>query len=360
VSTSQNMNGLIQQDPPLLRRGKLVNPGEGISIWWMGDDRIIFAAVSEDTGGEYTFWLDYPPAGAGPPKHVHSREEEGFLVIKGTLELKAGRLHERVSDGAFFALPRGIPHEWRNVGDETAEVITFTARGGNEGFFLELGEPGDEPAGEPRTMPVAEINARAVRYGVTYMESGPDPLEGALPIGEGRSCTVVLAGEGERRYAAGATYNVKAAGLATAGAYTAAELVLEPGGGVPGHRHARYEEAFYVLQGTATVLVDGDEFQAAAGAFVLVPWGVHHRVQNRTDEMVRLFDLTVPGGIEEYYRCACRPLPGPLSDPDGDLKRLMVVGKQFGIDVDPGNGSPHLAPPQPVAPSPSMRPNGAA
>ena len=65
----------------------------------MGDDLITFAAVSDDPGGEYAFWLDYPPAGAGPPKHVHAREEEGF----------------------------------------------------REGFFLELGAPGDRPAGEPRT-----------------------------------------------------------------------------------------------------------------------------------------------------------------------------------------------------------------
>ena len=328
------MTGLLRSDPPLLRRGKLVNPGEGVSVWWMGDDRITFAAVSEDTGGEYAFWLDYPPAGAGPPKHVHSREEEGFLVVKGELELKAGRLHETVSDGAFFALPRGIPHEWRNVGDDTAEVITFTVRGGNEGFFLELGAPGDGPAGEPRTMPLDEINARTLRYGVTYMESGPDPLEGALPIGEGRSPTVVLAAEGERRYAAGATYTVKAAGLATAGAYTAAEIVLEPSGAVPGHRHARYEEAFYVLDGTATAVVDGRLYEASAGALVIVPWGMHHAVQNRTDEPVRLFDLTVPGGIEDYYRSACRPLPGPFGEPDEDLHRLTVIGREFGIDVD--------------------------
>jgi quercetin dioxygenase-like cupin family protein len=317
------------------RRGKLVNRGEGTSIWWMGDDRITFAAVSEDTGGEYAFWLDYPPAGAGPPKHVHSREEEGFLVLKGTLELTAGRLHETVGEGAFFALPRGIPHEWRNVGADTAEVVTFTARGGNEGFFLTLGAPGDGPAGEPRTMPVDEITARSLRYGVTYMERGPDPLAGALPVGEGRSPTVVLAAEGERRYAAGATYIVKAAGLATAGAYTAAEIVLEPGGAVPGHRHARYEEALYVLEGTASVVVDGHAYEAAAGALVIVPWGLHHEVRNRTDAPVRLFDLTVPGGIEDYYRSACRPLPGPLSDPDGDRHRLAVVAPQFGIHVDP-------------------------
>jgi quercetin dioxygenase-like cupin family protein len=337
--TPETLNRLLQQDAPLGRRGKLVMPGEGVSVWWMGDDRITFGAVSEDTGGEYAFWVDHPPAGAGPPKHVHSREEEGFFVIRGELELRAGRLHQTVGAGTFFALPRGIPHEWRNVGADTAQLVTFTAPGGNELFFLQLGAPGDGPAGEPRTMPVREITALTPRYGVTYLDSGPDPLEGALPIGEGRSPTVVLAGEGERRYAAGATYNVKAAGLATAGAYTVTEIVLEPGGGVPPHRHARYEEALYVLEGTATALVDGEAYEAPPGALVLVPWGVHHRVQNRTDETVRLLDLTVPGGIEEYYRSACRPLPGPASDPDGDLTRLTVVGRQFGIKVDSDDGT---------------------
>ncbi|HEY6762061.1 MAG TPA: cupin domain-containing protein [Baekduia sp.] len=335
AATPQTPNALIRRDPPLLRRGKLVKPGAGISVWWMGNDRLTFAAVSEDTGGEYALWLDYPPPGAGPPKHVHSREEEGFLVVSGTLELRAGRIHETVGEGAFFALPRGVPHEWRNVGDDVAEVLTFTARGGNEGFFLELGAPDGDPAAAPQTLPVDEINARTRRYGVTYLERGPDPLEGALPVGEGRAASVVLPGEGERFYAAGARYDVKAAGLATAGAYTAAVVMLEPGGGVPGHRHARYEEAFHVLEGSVTVVVDGEQHEAPAGATVLVPWGVHHRVYNHTEQQVRLFDLTVPGGIEEYYRRACRMLPDPFSDPDGDEERMTVVGRRFGIDVDP-------------------------
>ncbi|MFB7272496.1 cupin domain-containing protein [Streptomyces sp. NPDC056244] len=331
--TPQDLNRPIQQDAPLLRRGKLVKPGEGVSIWWMGDDLITFAAVSEDTGSEYAFWLDCPPAGTGPPRHVHSREEEGFFLLHGTLELKAGGIDTIVDDGTFFAAPRGIPHEWRNVGEDSAELITFTTPGGNEGFFLELGAPGDEPPGERGTMPVQEINARTPRYGVTYLESGPNGSARPLPIGEGRGPTLVLPGEGDRRYAAGATYNIKAAGLATADAYTVTEITLEPGGGLPAHRHARYEEAFYVLEGTVTAQVDGQEYEASAGAVVLVPWGVHHQVRNRSDRSARLFDLTVPGGIEEYYRGACRPSPGPESDPDGDLNRLTEVGKKFGIEV---------------------------
>jgi mannose-6-phosphate isomerase-like protein (cupin superfamily) len=336
--TPQNPASSVQQDPPLLRRGKVVQPGGGLSVWWMGDDKITFPAVSEDTGGEHAFWVDYPPAGVGPPRHVHSREEEGFFLIRGQLELKVGQLQASVGDGAFVAAPPGIPHEWRNTGDTNAELITFTAPGGNEGFFLELGAPGDKPPGERKTMPVKEINARTLRYGVTYLESGPDPLEGALPIGDGRSPTVVLADEGERWYAAGVTYNMKGAGPATAGAYTSAEILLEPGASLPAHRHARYEEAFYVLDGTATVLVDGEAQQASAGALVLVPWGVHHQVQNSTASVVRLFSLTVPGGMEEYHRQACSPVPGPRSNYQEDLNRLTVVGRHFGIEAGPGEG----------------------
>ena len=109
---------------------------------------------------------------------------------------------------------------------------------------------------------------------------------------------------------------------------------------MPAHRHARYEEAFYVLEGTATALVDGEAYEAAAGAVVLVPWGVHHGVQNRTDQIVRMFDLTVPGGIEEYYRSACHPLSWPRSEPDEDLNQLTVAGRPFGIVVDIDEDTP--------------------
>jgi quercetin dioxygenase-like cupin family protein len=98
--TLQNLNSRVQQDSPLLRRGKVAKPGEGISVWWMGDERITLPAVSEDTGSEYAFWLDHAPSGAGPLKHVHTREEEGFFVIRGELELQAGRLQDMVGDGA--------------------------------------------------------------------------------------------------------------------------------------------------------------------------------------------------------------------------------------------------------------------
>ncbi|MEU6402213.1 cupin domain-containing protein [Streptomyces sp. NPDC046985] len=179
-------------------------------------------------------------------------------------------------------------------------------------------------------MPLQEINARTPRYGVTYFENGSDT---PLPISTGRGPTLVLSGEGDYRYADGVVYNIKAAGLAAANAYTVIEISLTPGSNLPTHRHARYEEAFYVLEGTVMVMLDGETFEAPTGALVLVPWGVRHRIQNSSDKVVRLFNLTVPGGIEEYYRTTCSPFRA-LDGNDMGEAAVRTTGEQFGIEVE--------------------------
>ena len=180
-------------------------------------------------------------------------------------------------------------------------------------------------------MPVEEINARTLRYGVTYMADSPNPLEGALPIGAGRSPTLVRAAEGEHFYAAGATYTIKASGPASQSAYTLTEIALEPGASLPAHRHARYEEGFYVLDGTVEATIDERDFTAPAGSFLIVPWGVAHELRNACAEPAVVLGLTTPGGIEDYLRTACHPLPAPDQDRETDLERLETVGRSFGI-----------------------------
>ena len=47
------INQRLLEDLPVLRLPKVVPPGGGLSIWWMGDDRIAFQAASADTNGAY-------------------------------------------------------------------------------------------------------------------------------------------------------------------------------------------------------------------------------------------------------------------------------------------------------------------
>jgi quercetin dioxygenase-like cupin family protein len=322
----------LKQDPPVIRSAKLVPPGEGTAIWWMGDDKITFQTLAEDTCAAYAFWIDEPPANVGPPKHVHSREEEGFYVITGEVAFKAGHVSAILGPGSFIALPAGIPHTWTNISKDLAKLITFTAPAGNEGFFLALGEPGLGPAGPRKTMPVDEINRLTACYGVTYMEMSPNPLDGALVIGAGRSPTVIMPQEGDERYSARVVYNIKAYGPVTANAYTLVEIEIMGGGAIPSHRHAAYEKGTYVLSGRVRATVDGKTYEVTEGGFLNIPWGLNHSFENPTGESARMLQLTAPGGIEDFYRAACRiTRHGSSVDMDSDLERLRTLGSRFGI-----------------------------
>jgi quercetin dioxygenase-like cupin family protein len=227
----------------------------------------------------------------------------------------------------------GIPHSWFNTTTGNAKLITFTAGAGNEGFFLTLGAPGVGPAAPRATLPLWEINARTQRYGVTYMETTDNPLDGALQIGAGRSPTVVRPAQGERYYAGGVAYSVKACGSVTANAYTLIELYIEPGGVMPSHRHAAFEEGIYVLDGSVRATLDGEIYEATAGSFLIIPWGLPHEIRNPEGTAARLLLLSVPGGVEDYYRAACRQSPdGRWHDVvETDLDRLRAVGPHFGV-----------------------------
>jgi quercetin dioxygenase-like cupin family protein len=54
----------------------------------------------------------------------------------------------------------------------------------------------------------------------------------------------------------------------------------EPGQFTVMHRHPREEEAIYVLEGTATMSVDGEEVEVPAGSIVRFPPAVMHDVRN--------------------------------------------------------------------------------
>ncbi|MGH7263321.1 MAG: cupin domain-containing protein [Candidatus Rokuibacteriota bacterium] len=57
----------------------------------------------------------------------------------------------------------------------------------------------------------------------------------------------------------------------------------EPGQSTPMHAHPREEEAIFVLEGTASMSIAGDEVTVPAGAVVKFGSQVHHDVRNQTD-----------------------------------------------------------------------------
>jgi mannose-6-phosphate isomerase-like protein (cupin superfamily) len=59
------------------------------------------------------------------------------------------------------------------------------------------------------------------------------------------------------------------------------EITLPPhADGPPQHRHARHDEGFYVVSGTASFTVGDTTYDAPAGTLVMVPPGAPHTFAN--------------------------------------------------------------------------------
>jgi len=102
-------------------------PGEGRTIAVVGDV-YRFLAVGEETNGKYALWEALVPPGGGPPRHVHSREEEGFYVLEGEITFFLGDQRLIASAGMFANMPVGTPHSFKNESDRPARMLITMVR----------------------------------------------------------------------------------------------------------------------------------------------------------------------------------------------------------------------------------------
>ena len=76
---------------------------------------------------------------------------------------------------------------------------------------------------------------------------------------------------------------------------------VEPGVAVPRHSH-EHEQAGFVVSGTFTALVDGDEHVIHAGESYVIPSGTPHAVENRADVPVGGINVFSPPRIEMSWK----------------------------------------------------------
>ena len=74
--------------------------------------------------------------GDGPAAHIHTREDETYIVLRGHFRFWHGNRVVDATDGDAIYLPRNEPHQWRNVGNATGEEILIVSPAGLEQFFL--------------------------------------------------------------------------------------------------------------------------------------------------------------------------------------------------------------------------------
>jgi mannose-6-phosphate isomerase-like protein (cupin superfamily) len=113
---------------------------------------------------------------------------------------------------------------------------------------------------------------------------------------------VIPAGKGSKIFSArGSVMAFKAVADQTSGDFSLMERTLPPGGRRPlPHRHVAASEAFFVLDGTVTFVVDGTEMRGGSNDFLLVPRGAAHTFGNGGDEPARLLVLHAPA-MDAYF-----------------------------------------------------------
>ena len=93
------------------------------------------ASASRSAGGALS--LFETSIAAGPPLHVHDREDECFYILGGELSVRCGEEAFSAGAGSFVFLPPGRPHRfWAPA--QPARLLLIVAPGGIEDYFREI------------------------------------------------------------------------------------------------------------------------------------------------------------------------------------------------------------------------------
>jgi mannose-6-phosphate isomerase-like protein (cupin superfamily) len=80
-------------------------------------------------------------------------------------------------------------------------------------------------------------------------------------------------------------------------AYTVCEAIEPPGSGAGHHRHATYDETFFICEGHYDFRLDGTLLKLGPGDVVFVPRGTPHGFISMGPEVGRQIIISSPGGI---------------------------------------------------------------
>jgi mannose-6-phosphate isomerase-like protein (cupin superfamily) len=107
------------------------------------------------------------------------------------------------------------------------------------------------------------------------------------------------------------------------------ERTLPPGGRrPPPHRHTNCTEAYFVLDGTVTVVIGEEELSVDPEGFVLVPRGTPHTFGNASEHDARLLVMHAPA-MDAYFAGLHELWNGP--EPPTPEQERALMGR-FGME----------------------------
>ena len=138
------------------------------TIEWLGVQYKTILSPSQ-SGGTLSIVDSLSPVGSGPPRHVHEKEDETFVILSGTCKIWIDGEETLAGPGQSVFIPRGTSHTFKVVGTEPSRHLVILTPGGFEEFFVEMAAGNFQI---PADMPAIEEAAR--RHNLVF--TGP-PLD---------------------------------------------------------------------------------------------------------------------------------------------------------------------------------------
>lgn len=125
---------------------------------------MLLRVLGRDTNGTLAVVESIDAPQAGPPPHIHHREDETFQVLAGEYEfIVAGKTISAKAGDTLFA-PRGIPHTYNCVSQGGGKLSVTLTPAGFENFFAEIGAMSPQ---EQQDIP--RVIETAKRYGLEFL-----------------------------------------------------------------------------------------------------------------------------------------------------------------------------------------------
>jgi len=107
---------------------RVLQRGEGIRRYRARGSVMLFKALAEQDGGDFSLMERTLPAGGRrPPPHRHGNCSEGYFVLDGLVSVTVGDRDLTVGPEGFVLVPRGEAHTFGNAGQDEARLLVIHA-----------------------------------------------------------------------------------------------------------------------------------------------------------------------------------------------------------------------------------------
>ena len=135
--------------------------------------------------------------------------------------------------------------------------------------------------------------------------------------------------QGERTFLSPTWYQVwKATGETTNGVVETWFEVVPPQMGPPEHRHAQFDECFWIVKGTFLIKAAGNTVKVSEGAWIFVPRGTAHAFRNVGPQDGQLLIQALPAG---NMRQSFEEVGVVFQSEPVDQQALRRVDEKYGI-----------------------------